>query len=94
VTPAGATTALRQRAGLPPEALGWLDLTGAEPVLPSSFAVGTAAQASIAAVAPAAAFLHHRRGGPAQRVDLAMRHAAAEVRSERLFRAASGALGK
>ncbi|MFC7553594.1 CoA transferase [Pseudoroseomonas wenyumeiae] len=59
---------------------------GAEPALPSSFAVGTAAQASIAAMALAAASLHHQRGGPPQRVAVEMRHAAAEFRSERLFR--------
>jgi crotonobetainyl-CoA:carnitine CoA-transferase CaiB-like acyl-CoA transferase len=86
VTPAGATAALWHRAGLPAEALGWLELTGAEPALPSSFAVGTAAQASIAAMALAAASLHHQRGGPPQRVAVEMRHAAAEFRSERFFR--------
>jgi crotonobetainyl-CoA:carnitine CoA-transferase CaiB-like acyl-CoA transferase len=86
VTPAGATAALWHHAGLPAEALGWLRLTGAEPALPSSFAVGTAAQASIAAMALAAANLHHQRGGPPQHVGIDMRHAAAEFRSERLFR--------
>ncbi|RMI27225.1 CoA transferase [Pseudoroseomonas wenyumeiae] len=86
MTPAGATAALWHRAGLPAEALGWLQLTGAEPALPSSFAVGTAAQASIAATALAAASLHRQRGGPPQRVAVEMRHAAAEFRSERLFR--------
>jgi crotonobetainyl-CoA:carnitine CoA-transferase CaiB-like acyl-CoA transferase len=86
VTATAATAALWRRAGLPEEALGWLELTGAEPALPSSFAVGTAAQSSIAAAALAAASLHHRRGGPAQGVAVEMRHAAAEFRSERLFR--------
>ncbi|MBO1075091.1 CoA transferase [Roseomonas marmotae] len=85
-TPAEATAALWHRAGLPREALGWLDLAGAEPALPSSFRVGTAAQASIAAMALAAAALHRQRGGPAQRVAVEMRHAAAEFRSERLLR--------
>ncbi len=42
-------------AGCPAEALGCLRLTGAEPVLPSSFRVGTAAQVTIAATTLAAA---------------------------------------
>ncbi|MCM5571098.1 CoA transferase [Burkholderiaceae bacterium FT117] len=45
---------LWQLAGLPTDALGHVRLTGSEPVLPSSFAVGTAAQATIAAAALAA----------------------------------------
>ncbi|MDB5369708.1 MAG: acyl-CoA transferase/carnitine dehydratase [Roseomonas sp.] len=80
------TAALWHAAGLPAGALDWLDLGGSDPVLPSSFAVGGAAQASIAAMALAAAELHHQRGGPRQRVSVAMRHAAAAFRSERLLR--------
>jgi hypothetical protein len=71
-------------AGLPAEALGSLRLTGADPVLPSSFAVGAAAQASIALSALAAAELHHQRGAARQTVSVDMRHAAAEFVSERL----------
>jgi crotonobetainyl-CoA:carnitine CoA-transferase CaiB-like acyl-CoA transferase len=70
-------------AGLPAEALSYAALTGADPVLPSSFALGTAAQASIAASALAAAELHHRRGGPRQTVTVDMRHAAIAFLSER-----------
>jgi crotonobetainyl-CoA:carnitine CoA-transferase CaiB-like acyl-CoA transferase len=81
-----ATAALWRRAGLPAEALAKLALTGLDPALPSAFSVGTAAQASIAATALAAAELHHQRGAPRQRVAVDMRHAAAEFRSERLFR--------
>ena len=44
-------------AGCPADALDSLRLTGAEPVLPSSFRVGTAAQATIAAATLAAAEL-------------------------------------
>ena len=44
-------------AGYPAEALGGLRLTGSEPVLPSSFRVGTAAQVTIAAATLAAAEL-------------------------------------
>lgn len=65
-------------AGMPPEALARLRLTGREPVMPSSFAVSTAAQASIAACALAAAEIRHVRGHPRQNVAVDMRHAAQE----------------
>lgn len=68
---------------LPPEALECLHLTGADPVLPSSFRVGSAAQSAIAAAGLAAAEIWHVRGGARQRVQVDMRHAAAEFRSER-----------
>ena len=51
-------------------------------MLPSSFRVGTAAQASIAAAGLAAAELRHRAGAPRQTVSVDMRHAATEFRSE------------
>lgn len=63
-------------------ALDHLQLTGADPALPSSFRVGTAAQASIAAAALAAAELRHQAGAPRQEVRVDMRHAAIEFRSE------------
>lgn len=63
-------------------ALDYLELSGREPALPSSFRVGAAAQASIAAVALAAAELRHHAGAPRQRVSVDMRHAAIEFRSE------------
>src|SRR3546814_12023211 len=47
---------------MPDEAMDYVDLSGREPVLPSSFPVGTAAQASMAAAALAAAGLCHLRG--------------------------------
>ena len=78
--------ALWRRAGLPEDALGWLRLTGGDPVLPSSFALGTAAQASLAAAGLAAALFWRLRGGEAQHVSVDMRDAAAEFVSERLFR--------
>ncbi|MCR9256578.1 MAG: CoA transferase [Alphaproteobacteria bacterium] len=62
-----------------------LRLTGDEPAQPSSFRVGAAAQASIAAAGLAAAELHRRRTGVAQEVSVDMAHAAAEFRSERYF---------
>ena len=61
-------------------------LTGADPVMPSSYAVGTAAVASIAAAGVAAAAIHRARGGPAQQVAVEMAHALSEFHSERHLR--------
>ena len=61
-------------------------MTGAEPVLPSTFAVGTAAQTTIAASALAATELWRLRTGRQQRVSVPMRDAAIEFRSERYLR--------
>jgi crotonobetainyl-CoA:carnitine CoA-transferase CaiB-like acyl-CoA transferase len=69
---------LWRQAGLPADALPLARLTGADPVLPSSFAVGAAAQGSIAAAALAACELGHARGVPRQAVAVDMRHAALE----------------
>ncbi len=69
-----------------PQALGRVSLTGADPALPSSFRVGTAAQVSIAAAGLAAAELWKLRTGRAQRVSVDMRAAAVEFRSERYLR--------
>jgi CoA-transferase family III len=65
-------------AGLPPDALAHVALTGADPVLPSSFPVGIAAQASLAAAALAACEMGRVRGQPRQTVALDMRHTAIE----------------
>src|SRR5581483_11687766 len=73
-------------AGQDPAALEQVDLTGDDPVLPSSFAVGTAAQTSIAAAALAAAELWRLRTGGRQRVRVDLRDAAIEFRSERYLR--------
>lgn len=72
--------------GLAPEALADVRLTGSEPVLPSSFRVDAAAQATISASALAAAEIHRVRTGERQQVSVDMRHAAAEFRSERYLR--------
>ncbi|MDQ6684415.1 MAG: CoA transferase [Pseudomonadota bacterium] len=58
--------------------LARLDLSGAGPMLQSSFAVATAAQASLAAAALAAATLGEARNGVAQRVAVDRADAAAE----------------
>jgi len=80
--------ALWRSAGQPDAALEAVDLTGAEPVLPSTFAVGTAAQSTIAASALAASQLWRLRTGRQQRVSVAMHDAAIEFRSERYLRIA------
>lgn len=77
-----ALARLWRQTGLDARALDAVTLTGADPILPSGFKVGTAAQATIAASGLAAAEIHRRRGGPAQRVSVAMRDAAIEFRSE------------
>jgi len=81
-----ALTALWRSAELDHAALRDIEFTGTEPVLPSSFAVGTAAQATIGAAALAAAELWRRRGGRRQRVAVDMRAAGIEFRSERYLR--------
>jgi crotonobetainyl-CoA:carnitine CoA-transferase CaiB-like acyl-CoA transferase len=77
---------LWRAAGQPEAGLEAIALTGAEPALPSSFAVGTVAQATAAASALAANELWHRRTGRRQRVSVDMRHAGIEFRSERYLR--------
>jgi crotonobetainyl-CoA:carnitine CoA-transferase CaiB-like acyl-CoA transferase len=77
---------LLRAAGHADAALGAVELTGAEPALPSSFAIGTAAQASIAAAAVAAGELWRMRTGRRQGVGVDMRSAAIEFRSERYLR--------
>jgi crotonobetainyl-CoA:carnitine CoA-transferase CaiB-like acyl-CoA transferase len=81
-----ALAGLLRTAGLDAALATRADLTGADPVLPSSFRVGEAAQASIAASALAAAATHAARGGPSQQVTVNARHAAIEFRSERHLR--------
>jgi hypothetical protein len=81
-SPADLVAGLWQLAGADARALDHLHFSGSHPVLPSSFRVGEAAQASIAAVGLAAAELRYRAGAPRQRVSVDMRHAAIEFRSE------------
>src|SRR5919201_816867 len=84
--PGQVLAALWRAGGQCESALEAIELTGSEPVLPSSFAVGVAAQATIAAAALAAAELWRLRSGRRQRVNVAMRDAAIEFRSERYLR--------
>jgi len=69
-----------------PAALANVGLSGADPALPSSFRVGTAAQASIAAAGLAAAEVWRQRTRRVQGVAVDMRHAGIEFRSERYMR--------
>lgn len=73
-------------ANLPSTALTRIAFTGSEPVLPSSFRIGTAAQATIGASALAATVIDHLRTGRQQSVAVDARHAAVEFRSERYMR--------
>jgi crotonobetainyl-CoA:carnitine CoA-transferase CaiB-like acyl-CoA transferase len=73
-----ALAGLWQLAELPVDALSYANLIGHDPVLPSSFAVGTAAQSTVAAAALAACELGHVRGADRQRVSVDMTHAALE----------------
>ncbi len=70
-----ALAALWRGATLPAGALADVELTGADPVLPSSFAVATAVQSALAAAALAAAKIGWHRGGPRQRVAVDATHA-------------------
>src|SRR5436309_15626922 len=63
-------------AQLPEAALSHATLSGEEPALPSSFAVGVAAQSAIAAAALAAAEIGAARGGAKQDVSVDIRDAA------------------
>jgi hypothetical protein len=67
-----------QLGGLPEAALASCRLTGADPVYPSSFAIGAAGQSTIAAAALAACELGQLRGAPRQQVAVDMAHALVE----------------
>jgi CoA-transferase family III len=90
-SPADVVAELWRLAGGDAAALDDVQLSGGDPALPSSFRIGTAAQASIAAVGLAAADLHHRAGALRQTVGVEMRHAAVEFRSEQYLTIDGGA---
>jgi crotonobetainyl-CoA:carnitine CoA-transferase CaiB-like acyl-CoA transferase len=81
-----ALCGLWRAAGFDDAALRQIHFTGTEPVLPSSFKVGTAAQTAIGAAALAAAELWRLRTGRRQGISVDMRAAAIEFRSERYLR--------
>lgn len=70
-----ALEALWQGAGLPDSALSQVTTPGTEAVLPSSFDIATAAQASLGAAGAAAAALWRLRTGGTQQVTVDRRHA-------------------
>ena len=94
VTPDAVLSDLWCGVGLAPDALGRVRLIGRDPVLPSSFMIGTAAVAAIGAVGLAAAEIHRRRTGRDQSVSVDMRHAVAEFRSEALLRVDGAPMGE
>jgi len=60
-----------------------ISLTGSEPILPSVYKTGVAAQSTIAAAAAAAAKIWESRTSETQKVSVDMKHAAIAFRSER-----------
>jgi len=85
-TAAEVLRGLLRDAALDPGLAAGADMPGEGSGLPSSFAIGPAAQGSIAATALAAAQIHQRRGGAAQHIRVPLRYAMAEFRSERHLR--------
>jgi crotonobetainyl-CoA:carnitine CoA-transferase CaiB-like acyl-CoA transferase len=77
-TPTQTLRDLWLAAGLSPGALARADLAGVDAVCPSSFAIGAAAQASIAAAALGATEIGRLRNGLVQRAAVDMRAAVAE----------------
>ena len=78
VSPHEAVRSLWHEAGLAEAGLAGLHLSGTEPALPSSFAVGTASQVSLAAAAMAGVEIGRVRGQTEQSVAIDMREAALE----------------
>ncbi len=76
---------LWNRAAGEPGALDRVTLTGADPVLPTDFKIGTAASAAIAATALAATELWRLRTGRGQFVSVDARAAVAAFKSERFL---------
>ena len=76
-------------AGCDPAALERVTLTGADPILPTDFEIGTAASVVIAAGALAAGEIWRLRTGRGQSVAVDLRAAVAAFRSERYLRAES-----
>jgi len=76
-------------AGCDPAALERVTLTGADPILPTDFKIGTAASSVIAAGALAASEIWRLRTGRGQAASVDLRAAVAAFRSERYLRAES-----
>ncbi len=89
IDPVAALETLWSLAGGEPAALERATLTGADPILPTDFKIGTAASAVIAAGALAASEIWRLRTGRGQAVAVDLRAAVAAFRSERYLRADS-----
>jgi crotonobetainyl-CoA:carnitine CoA-transferase CaiB-like acyl-CoA transferase len=85
-SPSEILTDIWTAAGGDVAALGDVTLSGEEPQLPSSFRIGAAAQAGVAAAGLAAAQIWKLRSGQSQDVTVDMAHAVVECRSERYLR--------
>ena len=68
------------------EAAGWPQISGADPVLPTPYRIGTAGAAALAALGVGAARFGELRGLPAQQVAVDLRAAALSLRSARYLR--------
>ncbi|MEM7172115.1 MAG: CoA transferase [Pseudomonadota bacterium] len=90
VTARDQLKSLWHNAGLPNEALNHIELTGTDPVLPSSYRVGCLAQCSVAAAHLAAAEIFYLRNGQRPKVSVNMLAASLEFRSERMVRVDGG----
>lgn len=84
--PRAALDELVALAGLPPAIAGNARISGADPVIPTQYCVGTAGAAALAATGLAAANLHTLRGGRPQPVSVDLRHATASLRSAKYLR--------
>jgi crotonobetainyl-CoA:carnitine CoA-transferase CaiB-like acyl-CoA transferase len=84
--------ALWNAAGGAPTELAWLSFTRTGTQLPSTFAIGALASATIGAQALAAASLWRLRGGTPQSIEINQRHAMAMFRSERYVQVDGAAL--
>jgi crotonobetainyl-CoA:carnitine CoA-transferase CaiB-like acyl-CoA transferase len=90
--PSTLTESLWTATGGDPAQLDWLRFTQTETQLPSTFAVGALASATIAVQALAAASLWHLRGGTPQSIEVDQRRAMAMFRSERYVQVDGAAL--
>lgn len=82
-SPRQALEGVLAAAGLDPAGAAAVRLSGADPVLPSGFRLGTAGAAALGAVGIAADALWRRRGGKAQAIAVDLRAAAMALRTER-----------
>ncbi|WP_420963849.1 CoA transferase [Brucella sp. IR073] len=67
-----------------------IEISGSDPVVPSSFMIGSAAAQAVMASASAAADFYELRGGLAQHLSVSLQHAVTECRSERHLRINEG----